>query len=78
MSNKKKKQNDNSVNLNSTTTASNSTQTTPSFTKHDDKVNALAAVMSDLALTASSSLTNSDTQQPSFNFAASPSCNPWT
>ena len=69
ISNNMKPQNDNSVNLKSTTTASNSTQTTSSSTKHDDKVNALAAVMSYLASTS---------QQPSSNFAASISRNQWS
>ena len=77
MPNSKKKAN-NSINLNQSPSPAAEVPTPPSTTDHDEKVNALAAVMSDLASTASSSITNSDTQQPSSHLAVSTPRNRWT
>ena len=66
--------NNNSINLNSTKSIAPSDSSTnpepPPLADHESKVNALAAMMSDLASTASSSLTGSDAQ-PSTNFNTS-------
>ena len=72
VNNKLQNSKSNSINLNSNSTTSDppSNSAPAPSSDHENKVNALAAVMSDLASTASSSLTGSDVQ-PSTNFTSS-------